>query len=829
MREASEVAGRLSLEPGQAVGNYRVEATIGEGGMANVYLVRHQTLGTQHALKVLKLPTESVRERLIQEGRAQATLRHPNIVSVTDMIEVAGSPGLIMEYIAGPDVETLLANHRLSLEEATSLSLAVIRGIREAHRRALIHRDIKPGNVLLELHETHIVPKVTDFGLVKLVSDTDSGFGTRTGVAMGSPAYMSPEQIRDAKSVDQRADIFSLGTLLYELFCGRKAFPSDDIVDIFARITNGQYVLPGRVVENLPRKVERAITSAMEVDRRARTPDCETLLFHLIGQPHDTYNGPDLMSGLRSGNLVRKCHAMYRAPDKGYALKPPGERGNWDPDETQPGEGGNRTIVPAGTMTGMLTLGDMPPSMAGETLMPSPGGQTIVAHDLDLEIAEHTAPTTPELEPDNNMAPHLVTHPTSPTAPHDPSQPSMVTGASFLPKPTGVAPEPFLPPSPGGGLPADRIPVNTGSFPDHGTSESKLPQRLQSKIAELRAQDEMRVRLAKEREGWRQEDTEPFEEVAAAAATAVEPGIHWPRVVLAMGIVLVVLGGGAMAVLLGGDVIPEAPDPHAVHLQGALAGLQLEPVDFHGPLVVLQNTMGDEPVTLTRANESQEYTFVVPKGLDLLPFEIKTHGQAENSSPARVVITGVGAGRDGLVEFDETFAAADMTFQTHKFTVVGLEAGEYDLHLQIDDPNTRVSLTVPGSLPLVLRGELRRYAVSTARHYFYVPKGVHTIAAYQRPSIADIEFFAPGRQKEAVKSRRHGESILLVETNGSDGQVWSFRRIKTEPGGGFRFLNVPQAIAMEPWQLAVPSEAMGLSPRTGVAGGPVEAPNDRQP
>lgn len=270
----------MELTPGTTVDRYTIECALGEGGMAIVYKVRHRSLGSLHALKVLSLKMPSVRERLVQEGRVQASLRHPNIVAVTDIIEVDGAPGLIMEFIDGPDLESLLERYRPTLEEAEALAVGIISGVASAHRLGLIHRDLKPANVLMASTDAGPVPKVADFGLAKLLSGDAAAVmsRTRSGQAMGTPSYMAPEQIRNAKGVDKRADVFSLGAILYDLVCGRQAFAGGDLLTVFSAITTGSYTPPDEVVPGLPERMVNAINGALRVNPEERIPDCETLL-----------------------------------------------------------------------------------------------------------------------------------------------------------------------------------------------------------------------------------------------------------------------------------------------------------------------------------------------------------------------------------------------------------------------------------------------------------------------------------------------------------------------------------------------------------------------
>ena len=260
---------------------YTVEKVLGRGGMAIVYRVRHNQLGTHHALKLLVLPTGPVQKRLLQEGRLQAKLRHPNIVSVTDVLIVDEAPGLVMEYVSGPSLREYLSSRRLTVEQVDELGRGILQGVAFAHEQGFVHRDLKPANILLAQEDGQVVPKVTDFGLAKIIRETDalkSTVETRTGAAMGTPAYMAPEQIRDSKSVDQRADVFSAGAVLYEMLCGDKAFSGGDTLLLFNAICDGVYRPIEELAPNAPQRMAGAIKAALEPDRDRRVTTVTELL-----------------------------------------------------------------------------------------------------------------------------------------------------------------------------------------------------------------------------------------------------------------------------------------------------------------------------------------------------------------------------------------------------------------------------------------------------------------------------------------------------------------------------------------------------------------------
>ena len=205
----------MHITIGDIVERYQVESMLGEGGMAVVYAVRHTTLGTKHALKLLTLSNPKIRERLIREGKVQAGLQHPNVVTVTDVLDVDGAPALLMEKIDGPDLQTWLHEHTPDLNQARHVFDCILSAMEHAHSLNIVHRDLKPANVLMaQNHQGQWIPKVTDFGLAKALARDADPSSTRTGQPMGTPAYMSPEQVRDAKNVDQRTDIFALGCIL---------------------------------------------------------------------------------------------------------------------------------------------------------------------------------------------------------------------------------------------------------------------------------------------------------------------------------------------------------------------------------------------------------------------------------------------------------------------------------------------------------------------------------------------------------------------------------------------------------------------------------------
>lgn len=267
----------MELEADTVVDRYRVVEVLGRGGMAIVYRVRHEFLGSTHALKVVLSPRAATRERLMQEGRAQSQLRHRHIVAVTDVISVLGAPGLVLEFIDGPNLEQLLAGEPLSLPQADSLARGLLAGMAAAHQLGIVHRDLKPANVLLAWEEDSWIPKIADFGVAKVL-DEERFHRTRTGVGLGTPMYMAPEQTVDASRVDQRADVFALGAILYELVTGERAFHGGDLVELFSQIRSCSFQPVGELRPDVPERMVRAIEGALVADPEERIASSEELL-----------------------------------------------------------------------------------------------------------------------------------------------------------------------------------------------------------------------------------------------------------------------------------------------------------------------------------------------------------------------------------------------------------------------------------------------------------------------------------------------------------------------------------------------------------------------
>ncbi len=271
------------LTPGTEVDRYRVDSILGEGGTATVFLVSHRTLKTQRALKVLHVTNKKLQERLPQEALILSTIEHHNIVRIIDALEVGGSPAVVMEYVNGPPLDQYLQDSPPSLATAEAIFLGILDGVERAHKAGIVHRDLKPANVLLAIENGKPVPKVADFGIARVFGESEGARLTKTGSAMGTASYMPPEQIMDASSVDQRADIFALGCILYEMATGQLAFDGANFMATFDAIRAGKYTPPEELIPDLPDRFQRTIRACMQSDRERRPADCAQVRALLSG------------------------------------------------------------------------------------------------------------------------------------------------------------------------------------------------------------------------------------------------------------------------------------------------------------------------------------------------------------------------------------------------------------------------------------------------------------------------------------------------------------------------------------------------------------------
>jgi serine/threonine-protein kinase len=256
--------------------SWRIVEFAGEGGAGAVYIAEHRSLGQHVAVKTLFgkfLRDKEMRRRFLEEAIIQANLNHPNIARVTDVIDDGSLCAIIMEYIDGSSLDKALAKlgKPMSIEACCRLMLALLDGMSYAHAQGVVHRDIKPANILLASTSDGVQPKITDFGIAKVLSDHRR---TETGTAMGTVYYASPEQLTDAKSVDHRADIYSLGCTFYELLTQKLPFEDSSMYGVMRLHVQGPRPDPRERRPEIPDALAQVVMRAMAIAPSDRPATC---------------------------------------------------------------------------------------------------------------------------------------------------------------------------------------------------------------------------------------------------------------------------------------------------------------------------------------------------------------------------------------------------------------------------------------------------------------------------------------------------------------------------------------------------------------------------
>ncbi len=270
------------LNSGNIIGNCRIDRMLGCGGMGIVYLGHHTVLDLPVAVKVFsamifqnKGTDEYSPERFLREAKLAAKIKHPNVVSVMDagFDKIRNLYYIIMEYVEGGTIREVINKHGpLDEQNALSIIISVAKALSIANRNGIIHRDIKPDNIMLT---SDGVVKLADLGLGKEIQQADKNTTTTEGTTLGSPAYMSPEQARDFKSADIRSDIYSLGATLYHLITGELPFRGDNAINTILKVINDPVPDPRNIRPELSDGIAEMCIKMMDKEpgKRYQTPE----------------------------------------------------------------------------------------------------------------------------------------------------------------------------------------------------------------------------------------------------------------------------------------------------------------------------------------------------------------------------------------------------------------------------------------------------------------------------------------------------------------------------------------------------------------------------
>jgi serine/threonine protein kinase len=288
---------------GQSLDRYHILEQLGEGGMATVYKAYDTRLEREVAVKVIRIEQfapaalERILKRFEREAKALARLSHLHIIKVIDYGEHNGSPYLVMEYLPGGTLKQRLGKP-ISWQDAIRLLLPVAQALESAHESGLIHRDVKPSNILLTNKGQ---PMLTDFGIAKILETDQTTALTGTGMGVGTPEYMAPEQWKGQTS--PQSDVYSLGVVLYEMLTGRKPYISDNPAELLVKQATEHPPRPSGFVKNLPEKVEQVLLKMLARNPAERYSSVSMLLADFEAIQSNPENSLRSIPGKKSSDL----------------------------------------------------------------------------------------------------------------------------------------------------------------------------------------------------------------------------------------------------------------------------------------------------------------------------------------------------------------------------------------------------------------------------------------------------------------------------------------------------------------------------------------------
>jgi len=308
-------------------GKYTIEKVIGEGGMGAVYSATHNLTGKRVAIKWM-LPAlakdEDAVRRFLREAQAAGRISHRNVVDIYDVGEHNGTPFLVMEFLRGEPLTAALERGGLDVSQVIAMLIPAMRGVAAAHRMGVVHRDLKPDNIFLVQDEAGNAtdPKVLDFGISKVsANDGVSSRLTKTGAVMGTPYYMSPEQIRGSAELDKRSDVYAFGVILYEALTGRVPFSADTYSALILEIATGTAKNMRELKDDLPEELDEIVMKAMARDLPNRYADLESVMRDLLPFAEGRLGGQVDPTGQHK--LPRGTGAQQRTPKASIGATPP--------------------------------------------------------------------------------------------------------------------------------------------------------------------------------------------------------------------------------------------------------------------------------------------------------------------------------------------------------------------------------------------------------------------------------------------------------------------------------------------------------------------------
>ena len=431
---------------------FRLEKQLGEGGMGVVWAARHLVTRKPVALKFVKHASRDspeTRQRFLREARAACAVRHPSVVEVHDVLELEdGSPVMVMDLLVGESMAQRLARERsLPLGEVARIMVPVCAGVGSAHALGIVHRDLKPDNIFLCIEGDGTTSvKVLDFGIAKLTATegdaAHTGESTNTGMLLGTPFYMAPEQMFGEKNIDHRADLWAIGVILYEALTGQRPTQGANLGQILKVVAKEKLVPLRELAPSLPEPVLDLVGKLLEMDRDRR--------------PSDLHEVVAVLSKHTSAQA--EPFGAPRAPQSSGALTPVGAKASTPSTSSQPAR---RLSMPA-VVGGLAIMGAGVASVAifgrSSTVAPVTAAQVgSAAIAAPISAPSVTAGTTPSASPEPPAAASVaVAAPTASapsaaqasTAARPPATRSRTATATSGTAPTTAPPAPSAAPSP---------------------------------------------------------------------------------------------------------------------------------------------------------------------------------------------------------------------------------------------------------------------------------------------------------------------------------------------------------------------------------------------
>jgi serine/threonine-protein kinase len=462
----------VTAPAGEAIGKYRILGRLGRGGMGTVFRARDPVLGREVAVKIISPEvevTDELRARFYREAQACARLSHPNVVTVHDLGEDGGRLYIVMELVEGDELRQLIAAHRPErLETRLELLAEVCDGLHYAHQRGVVHRDVKPANVLVQ-RNGH--PKVLDFGLARLA--TEGADLTRTGLFMGTLRYMAPEQARGGG--DHRSDIFATGALGYELLAFRPPFPADDPIELLDQIRSLDPPPLHQVDPAIPPELDAIIRRALAKDPAERYADLGAMKADLEAARRRLGEGVEQLRDRVRARLA-ELRALRAASGTGEATEvvleeTAGTARLRELDARLTREiarlraaGGQAPPVPGAAVPAATAAAARPPGAARRAVVPVLAGIGLVAMVGAGLYAWHRSDPAPPA-PIAAVAPGSPATPGPPAAP-PPSAPAPLPAGVAASTPSAVTPAPRPPaPAPPAPIPGGRAGATAASPP----------------------------------------------------------------------------------------------------------------------------------------------------------------------------------------------------------------------------------------------------------------------------------------------------------------------------------------------------------------------------